>query len=343
MSFVIVPVILNLALRKVINPLETIGGIFHVLFFISFITMLAVLAKRSTVDFVFNTLHTNSGWDNRGVAFSIGMLTTAYCVSSFDGVLHMIDETKEPRKLVPKAMFFSTITNSIMQFCFAITLMFCLGDYEAVTNSTLPITEVFYSATGSKVASTILVLMLVAIVSIANFNGIASVSRLVWAFARDNGLPFSDTFTYIHPGLQVPFPALFLVGTCCCLLSLINLGSAAAFGALLALPTIALYVSYAIPIILLLIRQIQGKHPQYGPWQLGRKSIPIKVAALCYLFYIIIFIPFPAVRPITSLNMNYAAPIFLGAVGLAMIDWFVRGKKKFKVPTMTHELETEMS
>jgi amino acid transporter len=162
-GFVIIPVVLNLALRKVINCVETIAGILHFLFFVGFIIMLAKLAKRSTVGFVFNTLLIHSGWDNSGIAFSIGMLTTAFAVGSFDGVLHMsklypnqyiisdtteytVDETKEPRKLVPKAMFYSTISNSIMQTAFAITLMFCIGDEEAVSNSTLPIIEVFYSA-----------------------------------------------------------------------------------------------------------------------------------------------------------------------------------------------------
>jgi cytosine/uracil/thiamine/allantoin permease len=88
-GFVIIPVLSNLALRQVINHLETIAGVFHILFFVSFIIMLAVLAKHSTAAFVFRTLLIGSGWNNSGVAFSIGMLTTAFAVGSFDGVLHM--------------------------------------------------------------------------------------------------------------------------------------------------------------------------------------------------------------------------------------------------------------
>jgi len=56
-----------------------------------------------------------------------------------------------------------------------------------------------------------------------------------------------------------------------------------------------------------------------------------------YLIYVVIFVPFPASLPVTSLTMNYAAPIFLGAVLLALIDWFVRGRKKFSVPTLAIE------
>lgn len=88
-ALLIVTVLLNFALRRVINHLEVIGGIYHVILFIAIVTTLTRLAKRSTPEFVFKTLHADGGWDNPGVAFSIGMLSTAYPISSFDGVLHM--------------------------------------------------------------------------------------------------------------------------------------------------------------------------------------------------------------------------------------------------------------
>ncbi|KAL6157973.1 hypothetical protein ACJQWK_07949 [Exserohilum turcicum] len=332
-AFLIVPLVLNLYLRRIINYLETIGGVFHVVFFVVIITTLCTLSKRSTPEYVFKTLHTDAGWDNPGVAFSIGMLATAYPISSFDGVLHMIEETKEPRKRVPKAMVLATSLNAVMMIAFCICLMFCIGDEEAVAKSILPITEVFYSATGSKTASTVMTMLMGLQLMIGNFNIVASVARLVWRFASDKGLPFHEHFTYIHPTLQVPIPALFLVGLICCLLSLINLGSAAAFNSLISLPTIALYVSYLVPITLLTLRQMAGRHPKYGPFQFGPWSVPIKLCAMVYLVYIIIFVAFPASRPVTSLSMNYAPPILIGFLVIAMVDWFARGRARFEVPT----------
>jgi amino acid transporter len=58
----------------------------------------------------------------------------------------IVDETKEPRKRVPRAMILATSLNSVLMIAFAICIVFCIGDEEAVMNSTLPITEVFYSA-----------------------------------------------------------------------------------------------------------------------------------------------------------------------------------------------------
>ena len=60
--------------------------------------------------------------------------------------------------------------------------------------------------------------------------------------------------------------------------------------------------------------------------------MPINIAALCFLLFTIVWIPFPPFRPVTAENMNYAGPICLGVICLALVDWFTRGRKRFKVP-----------
>jgi hypothetical protein len=94
-------------------------------------------------------------------------------------------------------MVLATSLNAIMMIAFCITLMFCIGDEEAVANSILPITEVFYSATKSKAAATAMTTMMGFVLMIGNFNILASVARLVWRFASDKGLPFYEHFTYV--------------------------------------------------------------------------------------------------------------------------------------------------
>lgn len=89
-AFIFVPTVANLFLRRVLNTFETIGGVCHVLFFAAVIITLVTLAERSTAGFVFNTLTNDlSGWTNPGVAWSIGLLTVTFPITSFDGVLHM--------------------------------------------------------------------------------------------------------------------------------------------------------------------------------------------------------------------------------------------------------------
>jgi choline transport protein len=136
----------------------------------------------------------------------------------------------------------------------------------------------------------------------------------------------------VHPTLKIPINALGLVGLICCLLALINIASATAFNALISLPTIALYISYGIPILFMMIRKLQNRHPVYGPFKLGRWGIPINMFSLAYIIYILIFLPFPTILPVTAVNINYAGPLVGAVILIAIGDWFVTGKKRFRVP-----------
>ena len=81
-GFILVPVVFNFWFRKLINAFELMGGLFHFIFYIVSIITLVVLAQRSTSDFVFKTLtHGESGWNNSGVCFGLGLLTITYSVS----------------------------------------------------------------------------------------------------------------------------------------------------------------------------------------------------------------------------------------------------------------------
>ncbi|KAH8810972.1 amino acid/polyamine transporter I [Xylogone sp. PMI_703] len=334
-GFVILPVVWNFWFRKMLNTLEMIGGICHVVFFIISIITLVLLAHRSDSSYVFGTLtHDLSGWTNPGVAFNLGLLTVTFPITSFDGVLHMSDEVNGPRTRVPHSMISAVTLNSIMQWAYMVAVLFCIGDIEAVTNTPtgLPIIEVYWEATKSVAATNILVVMMAFILFISLFNIFASVSRLTWAFSRDKGLPFSKTFAYVHPGFKIPINALGLVGVICCLLAIINIPSATAFNALISLPTIALYISYFIPIFFILLRKLQNRHPVYGPFKLGHWGIPINLFSLVYIIYIIIFLPFPTVLPVDASTINYAGPLVGAVILIAIGDWFISGKRRFKVP-----------
>jgi len=81
-GLILVPFILNLWFRQVLNAFELVGGICHIIFFIVSVTILSVLARRSTADFVFNTpISSQSGWTNPGIAWGIGLLTLTFSIS----------------------------------------------------------------------------------------------------------------------------------------------------------------------------------------------------------------------------------------------------------------------
>ncbi|PVH93649.1 amino acid transporter [Periconia macrospinosa] len=329
------PFVGNLWLRRIINPLEALGAVCHVVFFFASIITLAVLAQRSTTAYVFHTLTNDvSGWTNPVVAWGVGLLTVTYPLTGFDGVLHMSDEVKQARTRVPRSMITSVVLNATMQFTFMITVLFTLGDPAIVSAQPLPIIEVYYQATGSKPATNLFVSMLGIIVFISFFNVFASVSRLAWAFSRDHGLPFSRTFAKVNTRMRTPLNALILVACCLCLLALINIGSSAAFNAFISLPALALYISYFFPICFLLLRRLSRSSSQipWGPFRLGRVGPLVNLGAVCYILLTLIWMPFPTTLPVNGENFNYSGPIVGAFIGWAVADWCVSGRKRFHVP-----------
>jgi len=78
-AVIALPLLCNIWARRILPPLEIIGGIGHFVFLIAIITTLCVLAPRSSADFVFRTTVTGiSGWGNSGVQWCIGLLSAAF-------------------------------------------------------------------------------------------------------------------------------------------------------------------------------------------------------------------------------------------------------------------------
>lgn len=108
-------------------------------------------------------------------------------------------EVKNAPRRIPQSMISSVLINGAFLFGFMICIMFTVGDVDRALASPTgyPIIEVLFMATKSHAATTVMMCFIVFMGIVAIFSTLASVSRLVWAFARDRGLPFSDFFAYV--------------------------------------------------------------------------------------------------------------------------------------------------
>ncbi|KAJ5632666.1 hypothetical protein N7490_009005 [Penicillium lividum] len=238
----------------------------------------------------------------------------------------MAEEVKNAKVVVLRSMIYGTLINGALAFYYLIAVLYCMGDYlEAVTSATgYPIITIDYQATGSIAATCVLITMGMLPGWIALFNGLASF------------------FAVIDITYKIPLRALGLVASCMFALSFIQIGSTAAFNAILSLSTLGLYISYLIPLILLISKRFMTPHDiPHGTFSLGKFGLPINILAILFAIYFIIFLPFPATVPVTAENMNYAGPV-LGLVMLfACGDWIVRGRHKWEGPTMRHYTSNE--
>ncbi|KAF1997787.1 amino acid transporter [Amniculicola lignicola CBS 123094] len=334
----IFPLLFNLYFRKVLDTFEITGGILHIVLFIVFIVVLVVFGPRSDPSFVFDTLTSDlSGWNNEGVSWGLGLLTVSFSVAGFDSILHMSEEVKKVRTRVPRSIIAACTVNCAMLLVFVLVILFYMGPTEELLMYPLPLIYVLYGATGSKAGTNAMIALTAVVLFLAFFNAIASVSRLIWVFARDKGLPFHKFFGHVHPTLKLPLNALFLICGVVTLLALIYMASATAFNALVSLQALALHVSYFLPILFMFLRRIRGDPPTYGPFKLGKLGVPVNLFALCYLFYICLWMPFPQILPVTKDTFNYSGPIFGAVIIAALADWFISGKTRFQMPVTRYE------
>ena len=246
----------------------------------------------------------------------------------------MSEEVENPATSVPRSMILTVLINGVLGLGWVIVVLYSIGDVDAAINTTTgyPIIEIFYQAVESAPAASAMMSCIIIIIICAVFAVLASTSRLTWAFARDNGLPFSTFFAHVNPTYNIPIRTIVLVSVVVALLGLINIASTTAFNAITSLSTLALYISYLIPIILLVIKKLQGHHIPYGPWKLGRWGLPINIFAIIYGVFIVIFLPFPPAIPVTPTTMNYSSPVLALVIFFALGYWFVRGRRQYAGP-----------
>lgn len=254
----------------------------------------------------------------------------------------MSEEVEDAGRTVPKAIMESYILNGILGLVFLVTYLFCITSIDDALNdpSTYPFIYVFRNAvsTGGVNALTIIILVLV-IASNISFN--ASTSRQTFAFARDNGLPFSKWISHVHPTKQIPANAVALSCMITVLLSLINIGSPVAFNAIISLQVVALMLTYLISISCVLYRRL--RHPELLPkarWSLGWWGIPVNVLSLAYSGFGFFWSFWPNTTPVDLESFNWSVVIFAGVTAMSLVMYWAQGRKVYDGPVTLVESDS---
>lgn len=194
------------------------------------VVVLAMNDNKRSADFVFKDFVNLTGW-NRSYTTIIGLLQTAWGMCCYDAPAHMTEgkhhsissyfevsgvlnpaEIKHARKQAPRAIILSVWMGAFTGFIFLIVICFSIGDIDATATSStgVPLIQIFHDSTGSNIAATILT-VLITVISFGASNSLtAEAGRSIYAFARDEGLPFSGIWKMIEKRRQIPVYALCL-------------------------------------------------------------------------------------------------------------------------------------
>ncbi|KAI4149594.1 MAG: hypothetical protein L6R39_002465 [Caloplaca ligustica] len=296
--------------------------------------VIAVLAKAPThqsAGFVFGKFFDGTGADGPGWSIraspayvaACGVLMSQYTILGYDASAHLCEETRKAVRDAPIGLLSAIAASAGIGFFVIVGMLFCIQDFDAVRESPLPILKILTDTCGEGGGLVLMVLIMLCVWHCGLFS-LTSNSRMMFAFARDGGIP--HRLHIIDARFKSPIRTVIFGASCSFLLALPALGSQVAFAGTTSIATIGLYVSYGIPIAMTLAYPRNFKR---GPFKLGGASKLVAVLACLWIAFVTVVFCLPTLNPVTSQTFNYT-PVALSIVGVfAFGSWFLWARRWF--------------
>jgi len=253
------------------------------------------------------------------LGFLLGLLQAGWTFTGFDASAHVSEETRDPTRTAPWGIFLSVAVSGLAGWVLLLAVTLAIGDLGAAAAADNPFVFVLRAALGTRAGGA---LVWVAIVAMwfCGLSSVTSNSRMLFAFARDGGLPLSRHLASVSERYRSPHVAVWVSAAAAFAVAI----WAHAYSAMTALSTIALYASYGLPIFVGLRARRSGRWTRFGPWHLGRWSTPVNVAALVWIGTLTVLFVLPP--------NQVAGYTFGGALALLGAYWFFWMRARFKGP-----------
>jgi amino acid transporter len=254
------------------------------------------------------------------MALALGLILPLYTITGFDASAHTSEETVNAQRTVPKGMIHAVVWSAVFGYIMICAFVLAMPD---VTKAAKDGGNVFFNLLGGLAIPTWLKFLIYIAIVLANYlcalAGVTSTSRMLFAFARDGGLPYSSALKKVHHQYRTPTTAIWTV----VVLSILATLYSPAFSALAAGCAVFLYISYAMPVAAGFFAE--GKSwTEFGPFRLGALSKPfaiVTVVGSIILLYI-------GTRPPNDILDSYA----IGGLILLVLGWFLLERRRFKGP-----------
>lgn len=332
---------------KNVALLQTISSVSHTGLLILFLIVVPIGTKVNVGHFndrkfIFGDLENFTNWP-KGWEFCLSMMTAVWTIGAFDSCVHMSEEAKNASYGVPIGICGSISVCGLLGWIIIIVINACMSqDIPRLLNtpSGFPIAQLFDDVLGRKWAIALMALMSVC-QWLMGSSLITACSRQIWAFARDDGLPFCDIVKVVNKRLRVPMRAVVLACILGLLLGCLCLAGNAAANALFTLYVCGSYLAWCTPIFLKLT---YGRHKfRPGSFYLGDTFSKINNIISClWGAFIMILCMFPANKNPAIKDMNYTVVIAGGVWILAMVYFFIYKYKRYHGPKSNLDPEDEI-
>ena len=253
--------------------------------------------------------------------FLLGLLQGVYTITGFDASAHTAEETRNASREAPRGMIHSVFWSFAFGYVMIAAFILAMPSVEEgakqgwnafpwlMTQSAMPV-----------VFKNILIIGIVVANYLCALAGLTSTSRMMFAFSRDGGLPFSKALSQVSRKYRTPVNAIWWGAV----LSIVATLYGSAFVVLSTGCAVFLYLSYLMPIAAGLRAEMNGTWTHKGPFELGAASKIVAVLAIIGCALLI----FVGVQPPNE-KVGYLIVAMLIAMG---VIWAAFESRRFRGP-----------
>lgn len=310
----VIVAVLNIVGVKIATRVNNIGASIEL---VGTVILVLVLAAGLLVFFhhsqglkILTDTHPLSGEPITLGSIALAALLPVYVLLGWEGAADLAEETINPRKAAPRAMFRAVVISGVIGFVVFALLAMALPSSPAsfLTGSENPVLKLISAQLGPFARALMIVVAFASIFACLIAN-MAVATRMTFALSRDNMLPASKSLRSVGKRTKAPIRAIVFVTVVAVGLNLLNAGLV---GRIYAMVGLTYYLTYALTMIATAIAEKRKTIPAAtdGVFDLGRWLTPVVGLGLLWCVAVILVLTLPAVN-----NQNALTALVVLALG----------------------------
>ncbi|MEO3781237.1 amino acid permease [Micromonospora sp. B11E3] len=259
-------------------------------------------------------------------SISLAALLPVYVLLGWEGAADLAEETQNPRRAAPRAMFRAVIWSGVIGFAvFALLAMAMPSAPEQFfAGAENPVFRLVGEQVGGFARALLLVVAFASIFACLIAN-MAVATRMTFALSRDNMLPGSTALQAVGSRTRAPINAIILVAAIAIGLNLLNEGLV---GKIYAMVGLTYYLTYALTLAAAWIAHRSGRIPAAGEgvFSLGRWLPAVVALGAAYCVAVIAALTVPEVN-------NQNAITVLVVLGFGFVWWVAVLRRRLRTGT----------
>jgi amino acid transporter len=311
---------------KLVAWLNDFSVTVHIVGLAVLVGALLIFAPKQPITFLLSTTTPSSNNLPYWCAFVFGLLQAQWTLSGYDSSASVSEETVDAHTSVPWGMVIAVVASGFVGYIMLLALTLSINNVDAVLsakdaggNSIPTVVAILIQALGATAGKAVSVLAAMAM-WFCGLGAVTGCSRVIYAFSRDGGMPFSSVLKKVQSQHQTPVAAIWTT-VCAAFAAAIYSG---AYEVVTSISVMSLYFAYIAPVFLSW-KNRKTKPLVKGPWNLGNYSSSINLLAIIWTVFI--------TTVVSLANDCKAGKTMIGLLLLLLAWYHFREKQRFKGPS----------